>query len=54
MYEAEIEYQDGSIDTYYSFSLDVLFRALEEGEIVSFTVRLRTHRISENPFKKNP
>ena len=52
MYEVEIEFPDGSKDTFESFTLDALFRALDKCEIESFTIRRRSHQIAANPFRK--
>lgn len=54
MIEVEIQYPDGSIDTFQSFNIDVLLKALDDGEILSFTIRQRTIRILSNPFKRKP
>lgn len=54
MYEVEIEYPDGSKLTFNSFTLEVLFDSLESGEILSFTIRLRSKDKIKNPFRKKP
>ena len=54
MYEVIIKYPDGSEDTFNSFTLDVLMRALDKCEIESFTIKLRQPKIAENPFTKKP
>lgn len=53
MNQAEIMFPDGTKDTFLSFDLDVLLKALEDGEIQSFTIRKRCSTIAPNPFKKN-
>ena len=54
MYEVEIEFPDGSKDTFDSFTLDALMRALDKCEILSFKIQLRQPRIVENPLKRKP
>lgn len=54
MYEVLIKYPDGSEDTFQSFTMEVLFRALDKCEIQSFTIQLRQNKIAENPFSKKP
>lgn len=54
MYEAEILFPDGTKDTFFSFDLCSLMRALDKCEIESFTIRLRQSRIAPNPFTKQP
>ena len=54
MYEVIIKYPDGSEDTFQSFTLEVLLRALDKCEIESFTIRLRSRRINPNPLKRKP
>lgn len=52
MYEVEIEFTDGSKDTFDSYTLEVLFKALEDDEITSFKIRKRSRKIAENPLKR--
>lgn len=52
MYEVEIEFPDGSKDTFESFTLEALMRALDKCEILSFKVQLRQRAIAPNPFRK--
>lgn len=54
MYEVEIEFPDGSKDTFDSFTLDALMRALDKCEILSFKIQLRHRAIDPNPFRKKP
>lgn len=54
MYEVEIEFPDGSKDTFDSFTLEALMRALDKCEILSFKIQLRQPRIAENPLKRKP
>lgn len=54
MYEVLIKYPDGSEDTFQSFTMEVLMRALDKCEIESFTIQLRRPRIAENPLKQKP
>lgn len=54
MHEVEIEYPDGSKDTFDSYTLEVLFKALDDGEIASFTIRRRSRKIAANPLKRKP
>lgn len=52
--EAKIEFPDGSLDTFFSFDLDVLMDALEADQILSFTISKPTKKIAPNPLKKQP
>lgn len=54
MYQVEIEFPDGSKDTFFSFTLEALMRALDKCEILSFKIQLRKPRIAQNPLKKKP
>lgn len=52
MYEVEIEFPDGSKDTFDSFTLEALMRALDKCEILSFKIQLRQRVIAPNPLKR--
>lgn len=52
MYEVEIEFPDGSKDTFESFDLCTLMRALDKCEILSFKIQLRQRSIAPNPLKR--
>lgn len=54
MYEVLIKYPDGSEDTFQSFTMEVLMRALDKCEIESFTISRRHNKIADNPFSKKP
>lgn len=54
MYQVEIEFPDGSKDTFNSFDLVTLMRSLDKCEILSFKIQLRQPIIAENPLKKKP
>lgn len=54
MYEVEIEFPDGSKDTFFSFTLEALMRALDKCEIFSFKIQLRQPINAENPLKRKP
>lgn len=54
MYEVEIEYPDGTRDTFNSFTVDFLMDAVRMGHIESFKIYLRRQKIVPNPLKKQP